>query len=59
YTLAGDLVQTLQHNDPVQGYEEWNLTSDVGQAIASGIYLFTVENDETGEVQTGKFVVIK
>ncbi|NIT56786.1 MAG: hypothetical protein GWN00_11300, partial [Aliifodinibius sp.] len=59
YTLAGDLVATLEHNDPVQGYEPWNLTSDLGQAISSGLYLFTVENQETGEVQTGKFVVIK
>ncbi|GAB4366394.1 MAG: hypothetical protein Kow0042_06230 [Calditrichia bacterium] len=59
YTLAGDLVTTLQHNDPSRGYEDWNLTSAVGQAISSGIYLFTVENLASGEVQVGKFVIIK
>lgn len=59
YTLAGDLVDTIRHNDPIQGYESWNLTSFVGQAISSGIFLFTVENTITGEVQVGKFVIIK
>lgn len=58
YTLAGDLIQTLRHNDPNRGYENWNLTSSVGQAVSSGIYLFTVE-DQGGNVQTGKFVIIK
>ncbi|GAB4366389.1 MAG: hypothetical protein Kow0042_06220 [Calditrichia bacterium] len=59
YTLAGDLVDTITHNDPSIGFEDWNLTSSVGQAIASGIYLFTVEDLNTGKVQVGKFVVIK
>lgn len=59
YTLAGDLVATLRHNDPNRGYEDWNLTSSVAQAISSGIYLFTVEDTRNGEVQVGKFVVIK
>ena len=59
YSLAGDLVNTIRHNNPTQGYEDWNLTSDVGQAISSGIYLFTVEDNNTGKVQVGKFVIIK
>lgn len=59
YTLAGDLVDTIEHNDPTKGYEDWNLVSRVGQAIASEIYLFTVEDHNTGKVQVGKFVVIK
>jgi hypothetical protein len=59
YTLAGDLVNTLHHDDPNRGFEDWNLTSSVGQAISSGIYLFSVEDLKNGEVQVGKFVVIK
>jgi hypothetical protein len=59
YSLAGDLVATLFHDDPVEGYEPWNLTSSVGQAIASGIYLFSVKNRRSGEVQVGKFVIVK
>lgn len=59
YTLAGDLVAAIEHNDPSAGYEDWNLTSDIGQAVASGIYLFTVEDSRNGNVQVGKFVIIK
>ncbi len=59
YTLSGDLVRTLRHESYEKGFEDWNLTSDIGQAIASGIYLFTVKNLGSGEVQVGKFVVIK
>jgi len=61
YTLAGDLVNTIYHNEigTNKGYQDWNLTSSVGQAIASGIYLFTVEDLVLHEVQVGKFVVIK
>ncbi len=59
YTVAGDLVRTLTHNSYEKGFEDWNLTSDIGQAVASGIYLFTVQNIKSSEVQTGKFVIIK
>lgn len=59
YTLAGDLVSRLTHANPTQGYEDWNLTSSVGQAISSGIYLFTVEDLSNGKVQVGKFIIIK
>lgn len=59
YTLAGDLIDTIHHDDPTKGYEDWNLTSAIGQAISSGLYLYTVEDNSTGKVQVGKFVVIK
>ncbi len=59
YTLAGDLVMTIPHNNPNIGYEDWNLTSYVGQAVSSGLYLFTVKDLKTGKVQVGKFVIIK
>ena len=59
YTLAGDLVQTIQHSDPERGFANWNLTSAVGQTVASGIFLFSVEDTKNGNIQVGKFVVIK
>ncbi len=59
YTLAGDLVDLIRHSDAALSFQDWNLTSYVGQAVASGIYLFTVEDVSTGEVQVGKFVVIR
>ncbi|MFH1762216.1 MAG: hypothetical protein ABIA63_14045, partial [bacterium] len=59
FTVSGELVKMLEHNDPVRGYEEWNLVSQVGQAIASDMYLFAVKDNKNGNVQVGKFVVIK
>jgi hypothetical protein len=59
FTVSGKYVSEINHNDPARGFEDWNLTSHVGQTIASGIYLFTVEDLKSGDVQVGKFVVIK
>jgi len=43
----------------LKGYKDWDLTSNVGQTVASGIYLFSAEDLKNNEVQTGKFVIIK
>ncbi len=37
----------------------WDLITDQGQAAASGLYLFAVEDGATGAVQRGKFLVVK
>ncbi|HEX7400607.1 MAG TPA: hypothetical protein VF369_00385 [candidate division Zixibacteria bacterium] len=63
YTLDGDLVMTLEH-DKQEGdldatYHYWNLVSRNTQAVVSGIYLFSVEDNKTGKTQVGKFVIIK
>jgi hypothetical protein len=47
---------------PIQfsgGEHAWDLVTKFDQAIATGMYLFSVKDAETGEVQTGKFLVIK
>ena len=41
------------------GEHAWDILSDNSLNIASGLYLFSVENLDTGDVQTGKFVVIR
>lgn len=59
FTVAGDLVATLQHDDPVSGQEPWDLLSSQPRSIASGLYIYVVENRDTGEIQRGKLVIIK
>ncbi len=61
YTASGRLVETIRHNTEGTsiGYHDWNLTSSVGQAVSSGIYLFTVEDKVNNDTQIGKFVIIK
>lgn len=67
YTLAGDLVKTISHNgDGNESSREgdfvakWNLLNQNDQAVASGIYLFAVEDlDGAKDKFVGKFVIIK
>ena len=41
------------------GEYAWDILSENGLSIASGLYLFSVRDLDTGETQTGKFVVIR
>ncbi|GIV60449.1 MAG: hypothetical protein KatS3mg043_1538 [Rhodothermaceae bacterium] len=41
------------------GEHSWDILSENGLNISPGLYLFTVKNLDTGEVQRGKFVIIK
>jgi hypothetical protein len=41
------------------GEQAWDLITDSDQAIATGLYLFTVKNKRDGNIKTGKFLVIK
>jgi len=61
FTLAGDLVQTVEHDGSGgDGQAYWNLITYNGQEIVSGIYLFTVEpEDSRFENFVGKFVVVR
>jgi hypothetical protein len=57
YTLAGDLVQRIDHEGRDGGEARWDLISRNGQDVASGVYLFTVEGG--GEHQVGRFVLLR
>jgi hypothetical protein len=41
------------------GEHGWDLITKFDQAIATGLYLFSVKDLETGNITTGKFLVIK
>ena len=80
YTLAGDIVTVLHHDqtysgndikwflqygDPsttpqfVGGEQAWDLITAHDQAIATGLYLYSVKDRNTGDVKLGRFLVIK
>ena len=61
YTVSGDLVQTISHNGlNGSGHVSWNLMSRNGQEIVSGVYLYTVQSDDSAfEDFVGKFVVVR
>jgi hypothetical protein len=43
YTVAGDLVRELTHNDVVRDFERWDLKNGNGKDVVSGIYMYRVE----------------
>jgi len=61
YSLNGDLVRRLEHNEPhdsgTKSVKEWDLISRNVQMIVSGLYYFVVEAPQG--TQIGKFVVLK
>jgi len=58
FTVSGEEVRVINHDNINRGYADWNLTSSVGQTVAGGIYLFSV-SDINGNTQIGKFVIVK
>ena len=56
FTVDGDLVQTLHHND-TSGREEWNLLTSENRPVVSGMYFYHVESD-LGE-KIGRFAIIR
>lgn len=69
FTMAGDLVATMDYQSPQvqnaagqivdsnEGELEWNLLSESNRALASGLYVFSVESDLGRQI--GKFVLIR
>lgn len=43
YTVAGDLVRQIEHDDSVRDFARWDLRSGAGKEVASGIYIYRIE----------------
>ncbi|MBN1351064.1 T9SS type A sorting domain-containing protein [candidate division KSB1 bacterium] len=56
YTITGDLVKTIEHDDGTTE-QAWNQVTDSNQLIYSGIYLFHIQSDMGNRM--GKFVVVR
>lgn len=57
YTIAGDLVAEIQHNDTVRDFARWDLKNASGHEVSSGIYVYRIETDRF-DFQD-RFVVIR
>ncbi len=59
FTLRGHLVQTIEHDSPLDdGTERWNLVSRDGIDVAYGVYIYHVEAPGVGE-KIGRLALIK
>jgi hypothetical protein len=57
YTVNGELVKTMEHDDPFSGEEVWDQLSDSRQRTAPGAYFWTVESN-VGQAK-GTLLIIK
>ena len=62
FSLDGDLIRELRHDkdpeDPTSTHDTWDMITRNTQALVSGLYYWTVE-DDAGRVQIGKLVILK
>jgi hypothetical protein len=60
YTLSGDLVAELWHDGSGgNGSLAWNLVSDAGKLVSSGVYLYAVESEDGAfERVIGRFTIV-
>ncbi|MDD5582305.1 MAG: hypothetical protein PHS99_03715 [Candidatus Marinimicrobia bacterium] len=57
FTVKGNLVKTIHHNNSSSGVALWNQISDNEQYVKSGLYFYHIE-DEHGNTTRGKFAII-
>ncbi len=57
YTTSGELVRTLDHDNPNSGEEVWDQLTDARQRTSPGIYFYTVDSG-VGTAQ-GTLIIIK
>jgi len=57
YTSSGEIIKTLEHDNPNVGEEVWNQLTDARQQAAPGIYYWTVTSD-VGNAK-GTLIIIK
>lgn len=59
YTLAGDLVDEIHHDDAFSGGQEFLTITKYRQFMASGVYVYHVESLEDKGEKIGKFILIR
>ncbi|MBI9072590.1 MAG: hypothetical protein JEY94_13390 [Melioribacteraceae bacterium] len=60
FTMSGVFVdEIIVENSSDRGSVHWDMLTREGLEIASGIYIYQVKSDVTGEEKIGKFAVLK
>ena len=64
FSLSGELIFEISHNDPFSGNEWWDLRTINNQEIAPGLYLYHIQNFDIDsniklDEAVGKFAVIR
>lgn len=57
FTLNGEPIKTIEHLSAFDNWQNWDLRTESGRSVSSGIYIYTVESSTIKF--TDKFVIIK
>ncbi|PIP39379.1 hypothetical protein CO110_02810 [Candidatus Desantisbacteria bacterium CG_4_9_14_3_um_filter_40_11] len=58
FTIAGELVKTIEVTPADSGSPRWNGKNDAGERVASGIYIYLITTEEGYKI-SGKIGIIK
>ena len=58
YTLTGEPVRTIHHENETVGWAAWDLLTELRQEVAYGLYIYVVETPD-GRSKMGKFAIIR
>jgi len=58
FTISGELVDVLYHDDDFDGNEYWDLKNGAGKKVSPGLYIYYVETD-SGLSKIGKFAIVR
>ena len=58
YTISGEFVASIKHDDPFDGNEFWDLKNGKGSDVAPGLYIYTVETLNSLK-KIGKFAIVR
>ena len=59
FTITGELVSTIEHNNADKGETVWDMRTVNNQEAAPGLYLYHVENQTASNEKIGKFAIIR
>lgn len=59
YTLAGDLVQTIDHASSTVGTISWDTKNGQGLEVASGVYIYKIVDFTAGGESFGRLTIIR
>ena len=58
YTVSGEFVARIDHDDPFGGNEWWNIKNGRGEDVAPGLYIYVVETP-AGKSKMGKIAIVR
>ena len=57
FTISGEIVHNINHDNVYDGNSWWDLKSTHGELVSPGLYIYIVESE--GLEHIGKFAIVR